>query len=428
MTQVFDDDVNTELTIGNTEWLVVEAIVEHTQSETPNYADVIITPDRERDYSPSENNVNKLLGSSFTLRADNQLISERTTDANEDNLLFKGNLANITPTGKYTYEALAYDPSQQAFADEKDGGSLKNTTINIPSPSFQYDAFLFNKAEGVSYEPPTIKAKEVVTRCVEALNLSPEDYEIALSESGTTVNGETYAVNQNMTFDSHEITVKEALNQAREKTRSEFWFDKEGIFHFGKPEPTRHKLQYITDTSAGKTTPPYQSIQVIGSGAASQAGYAELSLEVEDKIVKQGNIATTEGSESDGGFDVIQVEESDELKEPTFTYKNLSISTDDQAEKTLETLASDIGKQQADGKVTVVGFPEVEIFDGIVMPQTDRQPMGGFGYGVYKVTHFLNPDDGFVTEINVTGVTGVTKPVLTQTEATEVTSSVGIGR
>lgn len=414
MTQVFNDTVETELTIGGTEWLIVEAIVELSKAETPNYADVIIIPNRTNDTDYTRDKLDSLLGDTVTITADNRLISERITDASEDNLLFTGNLANISPTGRGSYEALIYDPSQQAFAPENDGGSLKNTTISIPSPSFQYDAFLFNIADGVSYEPPVIKADEIVKKCVDALNLPSDKYEIELSDSGTQVGGETYAINQQMTFNSHEKKVKEALEQCREKTKSEWWFDKEGVFHFGVPEPTRHELRYITDTSAGKTTPPYQSIQVIGSGIASQSGYEQDALEVEDKIVKQANIVKSSGED---GFSIQEIGQGrDLLQEPTFTYKNLSISTDEQAINTLKSLAKDIGAQQAEGKVTVVGFPEVEIFDGIVMPQTDSQPMGGFGYGVYRVTHFLNPDDGFLTEIEVSGVSGITRPSVIETE------------
>jgi hypothetical protein len=225
-----------------------------------------------------------------------------------------------------------------------------------------------------------------------------------------------------MKFDKSLITVKSALKKVRDTTKSEWWFDREGVFHFGPPEPTKHALRFITDADAGKTTPPYQSVRVIGSGAASQEGYARSNMEIEDKIVKSGDIVI----EKKGGETTYAIDDSvsgDSLKEPVFEYKNLEISNDKQAQNTLESLASDLGEQQAGGKITVVGFPEIIPHDGVQMPTANpekegepnynpRQPMGGYTYGVYKVTHFLNGQDGFTTEIEVAGLTGVTKSVV----------------
>lgn len=420
MTQVFNDTVETELLIDGAEWLVVEAIVERTREATPDYVDMIIVPDRESAETeiPSRNEIDNLIGAPFELYADNQLISERVTNAEEDSLLFKGNISNITPTGEKSFEALAYDPSQQAFAEtEGGGGSLKNTTFRPKPPKYGYNA-MYNESSGVTYQPITVTVKELVESALDALNIN--NYEIRVQKGGIERDGYTGAFNKEITLERQpQMTVKEALEKAREAAAAEWWFDKEGVFHFGLPDPTRHNLQYITDTSAGKTTPPYQSVKVIGSGAASQEGFSRTSMEIEDKIVKEANLAVRESE--NGKQSIVPDYDPTVLKEPVFEYKNLSVSTDKQAENTVKRIVEDIGEQQAEGKVTVVGFPEVVPLDGIVMPQaTDnngenynpRQPMGGYGYNVYKVTHFLNGSDGFTTEIEVSGLTGITKEII----------------
>lgn len=420
MTQIINDNVQVELTIGGDEWLVSEAIVERSRMDTPDYVDMIIIPQPEETAPNLPTPISDLIGSSFRLEADNELISNRDTDAEEDNLLFSGNLANISPTGETSYEAIAYDPSQQAFAEtEGDGGSIMNQTVRVGAPKFSYNA-MFTGSSGVTYQPVSIKASELLDRIVDTLNL--DDVDIQLSETGQVISGDggIYSAGFDTTieFDKYRVSVKDALQKAKEWTKSEWWFDKEGTFHFGVPEPSKHALRYITDASAGKVTPPYQSIRVIGSGSASQEGRARTSMNIEDKIVFEAELAIDEDKR---GQTVPNKNPSGELPEPTFEYRNLEISNDAQAENVIDKIAEELIEQEASGTVTVVGFPEVVPLDGIVMPQADNpdaenyspnQPMGGATYNVYKVTHFLNSEDGFITQIEVAGVSGVTKTVL----------------
>lgn len=144
-------------------------------------------------------------------------------------------------------------------------------------------------------------------------------------------------------------------------------------------------------------------------------------MNIEDKIVLERNIAETE----EGEITIAEVPEDEEPKSPTFEYRNLEVSNDEQAESVVQKVAEDLAEQQADGTVTVVGFPEVVPLDGILMPQSinpekenynENQPMGGRAYNVYKVIHRLNADDGFVTKIHVAGVVGVTRTVVSNTD------------
>lgn len=437
MTQIFNDNVEVTLTIDGDPWRVKDAEVELSRMDTPNYADLLMVPDPDETALDLPTPIDKLIGSDFRLEADNTLISERATDAEEDNLLFDGLLANISATGRNVYEGIAYDPGQQPFAIGEDddgeqtaeteaaaGGSIMNDKIVINQAEYDYD-IMFNATSGVTFEEQTIQASELVERAVEKVGI--DEYEIDLREGGITVEGQngsyTGGFERTFVFADNLIPVREALNKAREWCKAEWWFDKEGVFHFGVPRPTRHELRFITDADAGKTTPPYQSVRVIGSGAASAEGYARTSMEIEDKIVVEAEIALDENRDATPNFVT-----PGEGKQPRFDYHNLEVSTDAQARATVTKLIEDLAEQQADGSVTVVGFPEIVPMDGIVMPSGEEgdypeddirnaQPMGGLGYNVYKVTHRLNSSDGFITKIQVAGVTGVTKTVVSSEQA-----------
>jgi hypothetical protein len=432
MTQIFNDNVEVTLTIDGQPWFLVDAEVELSRMDTPNYVDLLMVPDPDDTAPTLPNSIDNLIGSSFRLEADTDLISERDTDASEESLLFDGQLANISATGENSYEGIAYDPAQQAFAPEKDGGSLMNEFINLGQPEYSYPR-MSGPDGGTQYEVQTIEATELAQQIVDELGI--EEYEIGLVDGGVTLgegdDADTFAYNRTIWISDTLITVESALTKLREWCEAEWWFDKEGVFHIGVPEPTKHELKYITDADAGKTTPPYQGVRVIGSGSASAEGYSRTNMEIEDKIVVEASIAIDEES----GDPIANI---GEIKSPVFEYQNLEVTNDEQARGTAKKLVEDLAEQQADGTVTVVGFPEVVPMDGIIMPngedgdypdddiRTDM-PMGGVGYGVYKVIHRLNTSDGFITKIHCAGVTGVTATEVSSRQANTTYDVTNIG-
>ena len=422
MTQIFNDNVEVTMTIDGDPWFVVDAEVELSRMDVPNYVDLLMVPDPDETAPNLPNPIDNLIGSSFRLEADTALISERDTDASEDTLLFDGSLANISATGKNSFEGIAYDPAQQAFAPEEDGGSLMNEYIYLGQPEYEYTR-LFGPNAGTTYESQTIEAVDLAQEIVDELGIT--DYEIELVDGGVTIDGEegtdTFAYNRTIWLNDNFITVKKALTKIREWCEAEWWFDKEGVFHIGVPRPTKHELKFITDADAGKTTPPYQSVRVIGSGSASTEGYSRTNMEIEDKIVVEASIATDEESGA-------VIPNFGETKSPVFEYQNIEVTNQEQAESTAKKLVEDLAEQQSSGTVTVVGFPEVVPMDGIVMPAgsdgdypaddiRNDQPMGGFAYGVYKVIHRLNASDGFITKIHCAGLTGVTRTEVSKRQA-----------
>lgn len=429
MTQIIEDNVQVDLLIDGVEWYLIDAKVELSQVALPNYVDLVMTPKpSEIDKLPDD--IRELVGSSFSLSANNELISERDTDAEEDSLLFAGNLANISATGENVYEGIAYDPGQQAFNIGAESGSVINQNLDL-----QTSAFLEPDAPvGEEVGRYSIKASRLVQLILNEAGIT--DFEIKLYDGGLIqklAGPSAYEINvatdEILTFQSRRVPVKTALNRAREMCRAEWWFDKSGTFHFGTPQPTKHELSLITDTSAGITTPPYQSVRVIGSGVATTDGYGSSHLlqNPGEQIVKEARIGRPQRS----GEQSEKVIVLGETIEPVFEYVNAEISTEQQAQNTALKICDELIKQQAQGEITVVGFPEVVPFDGLVMPQAHNpdgtnyhpnQPMGGQVYGVYKVQHRLNNSDGFVTKITVAGPTEITRTAVVPQENAIATS------
>jgi hypothetical protein len=535
MTEVIYDVIDARLLIGGQEWLVSDLTVETSLASTPNYVDI-----NKMIPAPSEtipDDVSDLIGQRFELYVDNELISNRDASSEEETLLFRGNLANISATGVKTYEGIAYDPSQQGFAgvkgdssggsqqpssggssgssdklsgtlidagtgetpsnqeiqfvpesnskdtirtttdengsysvdisngqytvqttsdeyaysrditvgDGEDADVSKSGTLNIsanrpvPVESVKSGSELHQKIDvasigndeetGEGFTVNIQNAKRLIESATEKLGLDPELVDIQLTDGGVTRgsgdNTVTGAYNRTITFHKRRVRLGTVFQQVAERTDSTFWFDRKGVFHFGVPDSTKHELTLITETSDGLTTPPYQSVKVIGSSIASQGDWSNihLNVEMEDAIVEKW----VSVKDNKGSFNVVPLSdvERSELPEPVFTYKNAEVSTQRQAAATAKKIAKDLAKQQAKGKITVVGFPEINVLDAVVMPQAQkpngvnynpRQPMGGNAYSVYKVIHKINGSDGFKTEIHTAGLVGAPKIAIEEDE------------
>ena len=410
MTQVFNDNIQVDMQIDGDEWLLAEAEVKLSYHSEANYTKIPkMTPGPEASFDKVED----LVGTDFSLEVDNDLDVERDGADGADVTLFEGKLANISPRGAKDFEGIAYDPSQQAFGSGQKGTNMANQTVRIGYPYYG-SLFLYNVIEGTRKEPKTIRADELATKIVNQIP-TIEDYEIQLTEGGVTRsgrNGETEgAYNPKLTFDKLEVSVGQALKKIREECKADWWFDKTGKFYIGMPESTPWELRYITDTSAGITTPPYQSVKVIGSGVASDEGFPKSDLRPEERVTIEAAI----GQSPNGEFYPV----TNKSSEPQFIYRNNELSTQQQAETTAIKLIEDLIEQQKEGEITVVGFPQVSPIDALIMPHNnpdsdapnyqEGMPMGGERYGVYSVTHRLNGTDGFITKLEVGGPMNLTR-------------------
>lgn len=400
------DNVDVTLMIGENEWEIIDAEIVLNNRSTPDIADVLVTPARG---SPLPSTPQKFednggeVGKNVSLEVDTELSVRREGVSEESTIFENWQVANMTATGEYTYEAIFHDPSQQPFqsdSESPDATNLMNSTVVIQPGSSQ----IIESSEDGPYSNVCVAGERKV-RVSELVNIIIEeskidDYVVNIAQDGIIV-GYTEAGTEirkgydpEITFSSWELPVKKVLDRAEAASQSHWWFDREGTFHFGPPLPdtdiSAYSLKYIKEASDGKVSPPYQSVQVIGDGVASEEGWSRGALLNEQRINANGKVDI----DTDAA----------ELLDPVFTYRNMEINTQGEADNIREDILEELRSQQAEGEVTVVGFPELRPLDRIDMPNTDRQPMGGESYGVKEITHRLNTSDGFITKIKVGGL------------------------
>lgn len=393
---VYRDNIDVDMRIDGDEWNPIDVKVELSKYTSPDYVDFIAVPAPEAELPPDPPNKKEnggLLGTEFTIGVDTDIVSERDLDV-EEQRIFTGVLSNLSTAAEGGWEGLAHDPSHQAFSAES-SGSFYNQQIDISQASgaeslqrgfeifysVEYSMSGYNRASGAK-----ISASDLAEFVLDEAPI--DEYKIKLSDSGSgpSRNGE----DTDIYLAETNISVSTALDRIEKVTDSARWFDIDGVFYIGAPEPDvdiyKHDLRFITDTTAGMQTPPYQSVRVIGSGVASEEGWRRTNLNADEKIKKEVDLSESAAVT---------------LAEPTFEYRNMSLTTQKQIEKTTNRILDELRSQQAKGEVTVVGMPEVRPLDAIVLPNTEQQPMGGKVYGVTKVVHSLNNSDGFSTTIHV---------------------------
>ena len=417
------DVVEPEITIDGKKWDVIDLKVELSRNRAPNFVSVNKMVPRNGIYFSQPED---LVGNSFELTVDTELESYREAPGKYNSKLFEGNVANITSKGTGVYEAIIYDPSQQAL-NTGAKGSVLNQNITMSNPAIDYSKLseatlkYASKGSETTYTADTVvyKASEALAQALDQTTVG--DTDIQLSKTGKVVGGGRGqfrgALDVYITFDESDLTVGDVLSKIAKESKSFWWFDREGTFHFGVPDATVHYPELITDTSAGLTTPPYQSVKIIGSDVATANGYPQTNLNPDEPLIVGADITIGSNAEpSIESKDKLQYGEDPDLSEPTFVYRNQEIITEKQAYNALEKIGQDLGEQYASGKVTTSGFPEPQIFDVLVMPHANsdksgkgnyrpRQPMGGSIFGIYKIVHRINSSDGFKSQFHVAGMT-----------------------
>jgi len=448
-------------------WDVIEMEVNLSQVATPNYAKGKIKAkpvnietinkkiNEELDTNnnlQSINGISVFVGSHFRLEARNQFVQVAQDSENDNNriqeraatnlnqpgesLLFNGRVANISPAGDNTFDVTAFDPGQQAFNFGAGSGSIINQNLNFSGDNVTITSEINFDSEEVD-ESVLIKPEDILNTIVNESAIGEaeitNDFQLLSSKSDEALEkfagGPGGAVlppssASKIYFSESVVPVKDALDKIRERAGIEIWFDKDGTFYAGDPangdlvedETKAFNIRLITDTSAGITTPAYQSVQVIVPGSTNRSDVSDTDRNIfrddDNKTVVNVNIAQPKSGGSQANNVLQLFRESDisevddiSLQPPTYQYVSEEISTDEQAQRVALKIADDLRKQQGSGEITIVGMPEVQPFDAVVTPSSNSQPMGGQTYGVFSVTHLINNSDGFKTKIEVAGPT-----------------------
>lgn len=206
-------------------------------------------------------------------------------------------------------------------------------------------------------------------------------------------------VDYETTFTGINVTAAEVLDKFARWTESQWWVDRAGVFKFGELETQIRPLTYILDSSAGMLTPPYQSVRVIGEDVSGRDG----AWDAKGQVEKNPNVVTAAITDMTTGDDNSPVIDVGSVREPVFEYKSQDIKTQEQATKTAQDLATELATQLQGGKVHVVGRPDIDLYDQIVMPDY----LGGYEYVVGGLEHRFNPQDGFITIIETIYAVGL---------------------
>lgn len=199
-------------------------------------------------------------------------------------------------------------------------------------------------------------------------------------------------------------TIAEHLNKFGRWTNSEWYVDKDNVVQMGVPKTTIRQLDYVKDTSDGKKTPPYQSVRVVGSDLVAEEGWEADPMIQDTSQSATVRIENFADEEKNTEFVV------GETQEPVFEYKSTSIKTPKHAIETAKSLLYDLVKQTQSGSVTVVGRPDIELYDVIQMPEY----LGGYKYIVRGIEHNITGENGFTTSINVGTVPGLSSNTISE--------------
>jgi len=431
-------------------------------------------------------------GQPAILTVKSRLVSEES-NPDDEQVLMRGNVANVSITGEGLFSILLYDPSQQPFEniEGEEAGQTKsfiNTTVDFdqlrlstqteapeqappsgaggggPSTSVEparastiLEEILtdptgigFRKSRGVvniinspdefgSYEDDVDPARTQYV--IELIDIAdPEDIgseeptsfvkrrsQEFIDEGLFATEEEAIAAAQEeqLNLDSRDAiittlesgaTFYEVLQKLEKECLAEYWFDKDGIFHFGRPQSNKYQLDLITESDAGIETPPYRSVRVIGSKPIGRLGksYNEWTQVPQDSEKVQitatiGRVVNLDVEQEGAGEDIRNLPEEpvvinpSPVVAPVYEYIDYSLSTEGQLISTAKKIIEELIKKNASGEITVVGLPEVELFDVVKLPNTRQRPFGGAEYAVTKVTHELSGQNGFTTRIGVAG-------------------------
>ena len=374
------------------EYDIIEAEIELVDGKETNFMEAVLVG-KDHNIVPTEGNPVEQRNEPelVTLDIKNQL-TEAERDGQQIDRVFTGTVANAARLGDQRFKMTAFWPGFNRIQDGR--------IVISPPPALYF---------GVG-ETSFVSRRNTISNIIgragrEITRGTPFDYEINLDPDGVIVGnkperGGNFTVIRNgfdeeVTRDSLLEPIETLLKDLKLKSESVWDVDRYGDFYFGAIQPDAHKLRYITETSAGKQSPAWRSVRVIGDGVVSQDGWGASAQINEDPETLLGNI---DGSSVEEG-----------LAEPTFEYRNMEISTRVEAKHVLEELLEEIREQTAGGYVEVVGHPEVWPGDAIELPDAEAQPFGLERFGVKRVIHRINNRDGFMTRIECNGLTNGTK-------------------
>ncbi|AGM11353.1 late control GPD [Halogranum tailed virus 1] len=386
---VYDQELHVEVDIGGNKWKPIDGNVTRSRYNEADTVQMMAVPDPDEnpDAVPvEEQEITVRLGPRSSVTTDGE------RDFVNDDLLvtvFTGYVTNVFDFGDGSWEIEAVNYMLD----------LKTTNVYVSVDTY-------------------ISTSNLVEEVVKDVNLFAGidlDYNIDLSPTfpgpygysrWSATGQQPEATDELISREYTGVKAAKVLDELSEAANAIWWIDANNTLQFGPTNTAAHKLSWVTETSAGKQTPPYKSVKVVGDNIVSTEGWARSQMLSEATGLSQGQLQRLGAEDEEIG--------AGGLVPPTFTYRNESIKTQAEAEQIRNRILDELQQQQAGGHVTIVGRPMIDILDVIEMPdsfgRTSTSPdeesefIEPAQYIVQKVEHRLSGQDGYVTRIECGGL------------------------
>lgn len=183
------------------------------------------------------------------------------------------------------------------------------------------------------------------------------------------------------------------LNKLADSGRCTWWIDHRNELQFRQFDSVVHNVDYIIEADAGKITPPYLGVLVRGDGVVSEYGTEYANMQCLTGAAAKSSLQYNAESQQ---WEI----QKGTLNEPVFKVQDQDITTAEQARAVAENIIRQFRKQAAGGTVTFVGQAAIRKEDAIAMPT----PMGGGIFGIEKINHRLDGNDGYTTKVTCSGL------------------------
>lgn len=109
------------------------------------------------------------------------------------------------------------------------------------------------------------------------------------------------AVDYPVTISRTNVKAVTVLDTLRKWANADWWVNNRNVVRFGLPDSEVHHVEYVKETSAGKSTPAYRGVRVFGSPTGSEEGVTKPNFVSEARSISQyGLFHHSEADDMDG--------------------------------------------------------------------------------------------------------------------------------
>lgn len=183
-------------------------------------------------------------------------------------------------------------------------------------------------------------------------------------------------------FSAKNVPYSDALNKLMKESGGVWYVDGENICRFSVDSPfDNYDLRDVLEFNEGKQSSPWGGVKVIG------------------RAQPHGDGSQMMNSKPIVGYAPIREENREE---PIYEYESNDVSDKATAERIARGIYRSFSRQRGTGKAEIVGDSRLRPGDSVGLPAFFENE----NYGVKSVSHYVNSQDGFKTELQFSGFLG----------------------